>query len=83
MMPDTTLDEACVVLQRLRRAVAAAQLRSTSGRPISVTLSIGVANYGEEDGEPASLIERASVQALATKRAGRDCLRADRGRRCA
>jgi len=79
VMPHTTLEEACAVLQRVRVAVAAAKLRSTSGSPVSVTLSIGVAICGEQDDEPAALLERASAQTLAAKRAGRDCLRADQG----
>jgi diguanylate cyclase (GGDEF)-like protein len=74
VMPFTTLQEACAVLQRMRAAVAAARLRSTSDKPVRVTLSIGVAAYDEQDAGPPSLLERASTQALAAKQAGRNCV---------
>jgi two-component system, cell cycle response regulator len=72
VMPDTSPDAACAVLERLRLSVEAAPFTSTSGEPVPVTLSIGIAACAEHDTGPAAVIERASLQTLAAKRAGRN-----------
>src|SRR5262249_19488212 len=56
--PETTLDEARVVAERLRARVAAAEVLAPSGARVRVTVSCGVASYQE--------VQAASVDELLT-----------------
>ena len=71
----TTLEQATIVLERLRKAVQSASFESTAGVPLRVTLSIGVVQNGETLNTPLQLLEQASQHTLAAKDAGRNCLR--------
>lgn len=77
VMPHTSLRDACVVLERLRETVASAQIVSTSGQPVPVTLSIGIAENYWQDNDPLVLLERTSAQTLAAKNGGRNRLCAE------
>jgi two-component system cell cycle response regulator len=72
-LPDTTAEEARTAAERLRRIVAETPFQPPGHRPLSVTLSVGVAMGGGD--HPASVAEvlRAADRALyESKNAGRN-----------
>ena len=73
IMPDTTLEAAHRVAERLRLHVSGAPFRVQGApEPLAVTVSIGVAStLGEGDG-PDALIKRADAAVYEAKRAGRN-----------
>jgi two-component system cell cycle response regulator len=73
VMPDTTLDVAAQVAERLRNAVEAAPFRiSATGAHVPVTTSVGIAAL-EHDGEDvASLLRRADQALYQAKSNGRN-----------
>ncbi len=72
VMPDTSVEQARTVLERLRQSVDQHPFFSTGGQPIHLTISIGAAELDGEAGDLEDLIERASTQLLAAKRSGRN-----------
>jgi diguanylate cyclase (GGDEF)-like protein len=74
VMPDTSMDQASFVLERLRQAVAGHTFESTTGQPIRLTVSIGASEVKSDDGDTAELVERVSARLLAAKRKGRNRL---------
>jgi len=67
---DTSLEEAGVVAERLRAAVAAAEIPELPGET-GVTVSIGVAEWQRGD-DPETLIDRADRALYEAKRKGRN-----------
>lgn len=74
VMPDTDLDTAARVAERVRAQVAAADIRALDQRRVAVTVSIGVAALATPADGPLSLVQRASEAVMAAKRGGRNCL---------
>ena len=73
VLPRITKTEALEVGEKLRRAVASAVMPGSDRmKPLSVTISIGVASYGDEATDIASLIEKADQALYEAKRLGRD-----------
>jgi diguanylate cyclase (GGDEF)-like protein len=72
VMPDTALAKGRAVLERIRAAVESTPFRSTSGEPISVTVSIGAAELLGSDKGISELLERASDQLISAKQGGRN-----------
>jgi two-component system cell cycle response regulator len=73
VMPQTTLHEATKVVERLRETVEAHGFTSTSGEPIPLTVSAGVAALDTAAKEtPTALLERLSSKLLEAKRGGRN-----------
>jgi diguanylate cyclase len=73
ILPATKGLNACMIAERVRGAVESAQI-SGSGRPLSVTTSVGVANVIAADA-PAQIIARADDALYQAKQAGRNCVR--------
>jgi diguanylate cyclase (GGDEF)-like protein len=70
LMPATTLEDALEVAERLRMAVAAAQL-DADGEPYTMTVSIGVCRLAADEAVSAAL-QRADKALYAAKRHGRN-----------
>ncbi|MCB0994403.1 MAG: diguanylate cyclase [Acidimicrobiales bacterium] len=71
LLPDTTLDAAQAVAERVRRAVADADIPGAEGQPNGrVTVSVGVAVATDDD--PDALARRADAALYAAKAAGRN-----------
>ena len=75
ILPDTSLEIAKMLADRIREAVADRRLkkRQTNEDLGSITLSLGVAQYSSGD-SIESLIERADSCLYAAKNAGRNCV---------
>jgi len=75
LMPDTTLQIALAVAERLRIAIADTPFVVTGvADPLHVTVSIGVATTLESNDSPAELLRRADVALYAAKHRGRNGL---------
>ncbi len=73
-MPETNLDAACAVAERLLTAVRVLQIR-TDGGEIRMTVSIGVTMLDHaEHADIDALVQHADRAMYAAKQAGRDCL---------
>jgi diguanylate cyclase (GGDEF)-like protein len=70
VLTETRLDEAELILERIRRAVEAHVVESTRGARIQVTLSVGAAERATGD-DVEAILDRASQALLAAKNAGR------------
>ena len=78
VMPDTDLDTAARVAERVRAQVAAADIRALDQRRVPLTVSIGVAALASATDTPLTLVQRASEAVLAAKRGGRNRLQTAR-----
>jgi two-component system, cell cycle response regulator len=76
LMPETNLQIALAVAERLRTAIADMPFAIPSvPTPLQVTISIGVATTLEGHDAPAELLRRADTALYAAKDAGRNCLK--------
>ena len=71
LLPDTGLDQASLVLERMRRDVMAMLVPELMGRWV-VTVSIGVAELTAEDDTIADTLERADAALYRAKEGGRN-----------
>ncbi len=74
VLPGADREAAAAVADEIRRAVAGYGFHY-QGEPVRVTVSCGVAAFGEGD-TPERVFERADAALYAAKAAGRDCVRA-------
>jgi diguanylate cyclase (GGDEF)-like protein len=73
LLPETTSDEALDVAERIRRAVESRTFTaSTADKPITATVSIGVACLPDDAADPTELIHAADVAVYAAKANGRN-----------
>jgi len=73
VMPDTSLDDAHRIADRIRRDVGSAPFRVGGGRELlTITISVGVAASTGRDDTPEALIKRADEGVYEAKSAGRD-----------
>ncbi|MCC6473600.1 MAG: diguanylate cyclase [Burkholderiales bacterium] len=75
ILPDTGWSEAVILAERLRKAIAAAPFRTTSGRELSLTASLGVAADEACEANASELMGRADEALYAAKHEGRNCVR--------
>ncbi len=72
-LPDTDLQGALTVAERIRESVAEIQLTDPEGNPLrQITVSLGVSLLRPEDGRIAELIERADRALYVSKASGRN-----------
>lgn len=74
LMPDTRLDGARELCERLRVAVARLRYEAGEANPVGCTVSIGLACTEDGAESFASLYSRADRSLYAAKTAGRDCV---------
>ncbi len=72
ILPATEMQEARVAAERFRKAIESAVVKF-EGKSLSVKASVGVANIGDGDDDPARLIRRADEALYKSKEAGRNC----------
>jgi two-component system cell cycle response regulator len=71
IMPDTRIEDAARIAERIRRHVAGSPFRVSGGELLSVTISIGVASTRGDD-TPETLLKRADNAVYAAKAGGRN-----------
>lgn len=75
VLPETDLGGARTVAERLRRAVQAQPMTTSSG-PIGITVSVGIGSMGhlpaDQGEEPATLLDQADLHLYRSKLAGRN-----------
>ncbi|WP_432695601.1 diguanylate cyclase [Marinobacterium sp. YM272] len=72
LLPDTSLEGAKVLAERMRQTVADATTRSRNGEDIRMTLSIGVCEMQGEEREVSELLRRVDGALYAAKHRGRN-----------
>ncbi|MGQ2991872.1 MAG: PleD family two-component system response regulator [Brevundimonas sp.] len=72
VMPDTRLEDALLIADRIRRDVAAAPFRVMGSEHLSVTASVGVAASTGENDTPEALLKRADEGVYEAKSRGRN-----------
>lgn len=72
LMPDTDFRQAQMVAERVRSAVAERSFDLGAGRPLPVTVSVGVALNETDADTPEVLLKRADVALYRAKREGRN-----------
>jgi len=72
LLPETGSEQAMEVAERLRAAIAAAQIRLGSGLPLRFTVSFGVASLSEKDSNVDMLLNQADRGLYRAKSEGRN-----------
>jgi two-component system cell cycle response regulator len=72
LMPDTDDRQAQAVAERVRAAVAENSFKTGGGRPLRLTISVGVALNESVDDTPEIMLKRADVALYRAKREGRN-----------
>jgi diguanylate cyclase (GGDEF)-like protein len=80
MLLETDFDGAVILAERLRTGVKEAAIPLRNGRPMGVTISIGVATLPASAVEVDALVNAADDALLRAKRAGKDQIRTAPGR---
>lgn len=78
LLPETEIDAAVVVAERLREAVARHPIKLGIQQRFHITASIGLAQLRASEGV-SELIQRADRALYAAKAAGRNCVRCEEG----
>jgi len=73
LMPETSLDGATILAERLRAELATLAVATADG-PLQFTVSAGVASRTDDDRHFMALMERADAALYAAKHAGRNCV---------
>jgi diguanylate cyclase (GGDEF)-like protein len=74
VMPETHKDDAFMLAERIRTAVADQAFIIVAGEEIHRTVSVGVASYPEDGLNPQEVIERADEALYRAKDSGRNCV---------
>ena len=77
IMPDTEIERALQVAERLRACIAAEPFHANSETLIKVTASVGIATLERRDDTPETIFKRADNALYAAKREGRNRVVAD------
>lgn len=72
LLPETQSDQALLVAERLRQAVANASTPLGEGHSVDLTVSIGIATAQEDDADVDALFNRADKALYEAKQTGRD-----------
>lgn len=75
LLPDTALDQAVEIAERLHRRLVASAVPAAGGQPLRFTVSIGVAALDAGDADIDALLSRADAGLYQAKRDGRNCVR--------
>ncbi|WP_063750856.1 sensor domain-containing diguanylate cyclase [Paraburkholderia nodosa] len=72
ILPDTTVEQAQTVAERIRTSIQNTPIALEAGQTISQTVSIGIASYHDGEDDIAAAHERADAALYAAKSAGRN-----------
>ena len=74
ILPETDLDSALALAERMRECVEQLSLPLVSGENVTFTVSIGLTEYGEEDDGIFALLYRADRKLYEAKHQGKNCV---------
>lgn len=74
LLPNTALEAACVIAERLRLAIASGNFLPDSDPPLRVTISMGLSLIHPQDQAIESILHRADAALYRAKHSGRNCL---------
>lgn len=74
LLPDTDLRQACLCAERVRQAIAAAPLPGPQGM-LSLSVSIGVAEYSPRQQDWSELLAESDAALYQAKAAGKNCVK--------
>jgi diguanylate cyclase (GGDEF)-like protein len=74
LLPETALDEACEIGERLRAAVATSAFKVQAGRRVDITISIGVTEYARDGSTLDKFLRVADERLYRAKHEGRNCV---------
>jgi two-component system cell cycle response regulator len=77
VMPDTGLERACHVGERLRECIACEPFKADGDARLDVTASVGIATLDQAQGSLEALFKRADQALYVAKRGGRNRVVAD------
>jgi two-component system cell cycle response regulator len=77
VMPDTGLERACQVAERLRECIAGEPFQANRDTRLKVTASVGIATLDGPQDSPEGLLKRADQALYVAKRGGRNRVVAD------
>lgn len=72
LLPETETEQAMLVAERLRQAVAASRILLGEGASVALTVSIGIATVKDDDVDLETLMDRADQALYEAKHTGRD-----------
>jgi diguanylate cyclase (GGDEF)-like protein len=72
ILPDTTVEQARTVAERIRASIQSTPIILEAGQTISQTVSIGIASYHDAEDDLVAAHERADAALYAAKSAGRN-----------
>jgi len=72
VFPDTGIDTASTIAERIRSSIEALQLEALDGRRFRITASLGVVSLQPEDSTPVHLIQRVSQAVRESKAQGKN-----------
>jgi diguanylate cyclase (GGDEF)-like protein/PAS domain S-box-containing protein len=72
LLPETSLDGAFAVMNRLRERIASTPVQLEDGHELRITVSVGISELRDTDRDLEALIKRADDALYAAKRNGRD-----------
>ncbi len=72
VLPETPMEDACLLAERIRQRVAAAVFQAPGGLPVAITCSIGVAQLREGPRDIAAMLEDADRALYQAKASGRN-----------
>jgi diguanylate cyclase (GGDEF)-like protein len=71
ILPETSCEEAILVAERIRKTVQSESFKPSTGKTLSITISIGATQYAEKE-ELSTFIQRADKAMYVSKQKGRN-----------
>ncbi|NTY35365.1 MULTISPECIES: GGDEF domain-containing protein [Burkholderia cepacia complex] len=74
LLPQAALDTARLVGERIRAAIAGTPFETGDGKPIEVTVSVGISEYGRDGETIDAILRKADERLYQAKHQGRNCV---------
>ncbi|WP_423761893.1 GGDEF domain-containing protein [Burkholderia sp. NLJ2] len=72
LLPQAALDTACLVGERIRAAIAGTPFENGDGKPIEVTVSVGISEFGRDGETIDAILRKADERLYEAKHQGRN-----------
>ncbi|WP_321789696.1 GGDEF domain-containing protein [Burkholderia pyrrocinia] len=74
LLPQAALDTARSIGERIREAIAGAPFETGDGKPIEVTVSVGISEFGRDGETIDAILRKADERLYQAKHQGRNCV---------